>query len=36
LSRRGCIEQLDNHYHLSWTWFRTVTDVLARKNLLPR
>lgn len=36
LFRRGYIEQVDNHYHLSWTWFRTVTDVLARKNLLPR
>jgi hypothetical protein len=31
---RGWLEQEDGGYRLSWTWFRTITRVLARQNLL--
>ncbi|MBT8355913.1 MAG: hypothetical protein KJO60_15415, partial [Desulfofustis sp.] len=30
------IEYVDGRYRLSWKWFRTVTRVLARQNLLVR
>jgi hypothetical protein len=33
---RGWIEKTDNRYRLSWVWFRTITRVLARQNLLAR
>ncbi len=33
---RGWIEELNGRYRVSWTWFRAVTRVLARKNLLSR
>jgi len=33
---RGWIEETDGRYRLSWTWFRSITRVLARQNLLAR
>jgi hypothetical protein len=32
----GWIEETDGRYRLSWTWFRSITRVLARQNLLAR
>ncbi len=32
----GWIDYLDGRYRLSWKWFRTITRVLARQNLLVR
>ncbi|MBW2295151.1 MAG: hypothetical protein JRG94_23015, partial [Deltaproteobacteria bacterium] len=34
--QRGWIEEQDGRYRISWDWFRTVTTVLVRRNLLPR
>jgi DNA-binding IclR family transcriptional regulator len=31
---RGWVIEADEHYSLSWHWFRTITRVLARQNLL--
>ncbi len=36
LLQHGWIEELDGRYRISWPWWRTITRVLARKNLLPR
>jgi hypothetical protein len=33
---RGWIEETAGGYRISWEWFRTITTVLARKNLLAR
>jgi DNA-binding IclR family transcriptional regulator len=33
---RGWIEETVAGYRLSWEWFRTITTVLARQNLLAR
>jgi hypothetical protein len=33
---RGWIEESDAGFRLSWDWFRTITSVLARQNLLAR
>lgn len=33
---RGWIEETAAGYRLSWEWFRTITGVLARQNLLAR
>ncbi len=33
---RGWIEVVDGRYQLTWGWFRTITRVLARQNLLAR
>ncbi len=30
------IERVDDHYRITWAWFRTITRVLARQNLLHR
>lgn len=34
--RRGWIEQIDGCYSITWDWYRTITTVLARRNLLAR
>jgi hypothetical protein len=34
--RRGWIERSDDRYRISWDWYRTITTVLARRNLLAR
>jgi len=34
--QRGWIEEQNGRYRISWDWFRTVTTVLVRRNLLPR
>ncbi len=31
---RGWVEEVDGRYRLSWTWFRPITRVLERRNLL--
>lgn len=36
LLQRGWIEELDGRYRMSWSWWRAITRVLVRKNLLPR
>ena len=33
---RGWIEETEGRYRLSWTWFRSITRVLTRQNLLAR
>ncbi|MCZ6596088.1 MAG: hypothetical protein O7B99_00450 [Planctomycetota bacterium] len=32
--QRGWIEEVEGGYRIAWKWFRTVTRVLARRNLL--
>jgi len=32
--QQGWLEERDGRYRISWKWFRTVTKVLVRKNLL--
>jgi hypothetical protein len=34
--RKGWIEQSEGRYRISWDWYRTITTVLARRNLLVR
>lgn len=34
--RKGWIEDVDGRYRISWDWYRTITTVLARRNLLAR
>jgi len=34
--QRGWVEQADGFYWLSWRWYRTITRLLRRQNLLPR
>jgi hypothetical protein len=33
---RGWIDEVDGRYRLTWKWFRSVTRVLSRQNLLVR
>ena len=33
---RGWIESQDGHYRITMQWFKTITRVLARQNLLAR
>jgi len=33
---RGWVEKVEDRYRLSWTWFRTITQVLRRRNMLVR
>ena len=33
---RGWIEEANGFYRLSWLWYRTVTRILGRQNLLAR
>ena len=33
---RGWLESEDGRFRLTWQWFRSITRVLARKNLLVR
>jgi hypothetical protein len=34
--QNGWIEEVDGRYRLAWNWYRPITTVLARKNLLVR
>jgi hypothetical protein len=34
--RKGWIEQTADRYRISWDWYRTITTVLSRRNLLVR
>jgi hypothetical protein len=34
--QRGWIEEINGRYRLTWKWFRGITRVLSRQNLLPR
>lgn len=34
--QRGWIEEINGRYRLTWKWFRSITLVLSRQNLLPR
>jgi hypothetical protein len=34
--KKGWIERRDDRYRISWDWYRTITTVLARRNLLAR
>ena len=31
---RNWVEKIDDRYRISWPWFRIITRILARKNLL--
>ena len=33
---REWIESIDGRYRLTWKWFRSITRILARQNLLVR
>jgi hypothetical protein len=34
--QEGWIEEVDGYYQLTWDWYRTVTRVLIRRNLIAR
>jgi len=34
--RKGWIEKSDDRYRISWNWYRPITTVLTRRNLLSR
>jgi energy-coupling factor transporter ATP-binding protein EcfA2 len=34
--QRGWVEEIDGRYRLTWAWYRTITRVLDRQNLLAR
>jgi hypothetical protein len=34
--QHGWIEEINGRYRLTWKWFRSITLVLSRQNLLPR